>query len=45
MTYPFVDKSLYSTLLGQLPEEFGRFEGNFHNCYGSYMNLFSIIVI
>ena len=45
MTYPFVDKSLYSTLLGQLPEEFGRFEANFHNCYGSYMNLFSITVI
>ena len=26
-------------------EEFGRLEGNFHNCYGSYMNLYFVTVI
>ena len=53
MTYPFVDERLYSTQfrtvtgLATAPiiEEFGRLGGNFHNCYGSYMNLFFVTVI
>ena len=51
MTYPFVDECLYSTQLEQLLatapiiEEFGRLGGNFHNGYGSYMNLFFVTVI
>ena len=53
MTYPFVDECLYSTQFGTVTglatvpiiEEFGRLRGNFHNCYGSYMNLLFVTVI
>ena len=53
MTYPFVDECLYSTQFGTviglatapIIEEFGRLGGNFHNCYGSYMNLLFVTVI
>ena len=53
MTYPYVDECLYSTQFGTVTdlaiapiiEEFGRLGGNFHNCYGSYMNLFFVTVI
>ena len=53
MTYPFVDECLYSTQFGTVTglatvpiiEEFGRLGGNFHNCYGSYMNLLFVTVI
>ena len=53
MTYPYVDECLYSTQFGTVTglatapiiEEFGRLGDNFHNCYGSYMNLFFVTVI
>ena len=53
MAYHFVDECLYSTQFGTVTGlviapiigEFRRLEGNFHNCYGSYMNLFFVIVI
>ena len=53
MTYHFTDKCLYSTQFGTVTGlaiapiigEFGRHGGNFHNCYGSYMNLFFVTVI
>ena len=53
MTYHFVDECLYGTQFGiviglvitSIIGEFERLGGNFHNCYGSYMNLFFVTVI
>ena len=53
MTYHFIDECLYSTQFGTdtglvtapIIGEFGTLRGNFHNCYGSYMNLFFITII
>ena len=53
MTYHFVDECLYGTqfetviglVIVSIIGEFGRLRGNFHNCYGSYMNLFFVTVI